>query len=108
MKSKGHTKLLFPAFLLLVIISCSKSKITQDVKPIPFPAHIAPGSCNIGPDYGATIICAGYRGPNNDHKIKPKNNPGPGLYYAWPEGLVIDHTTGEINVTQSENRSYNR
>lgn len=101
MKRKLHTRLLILSALLVYIFSCSKSKVTEDVKTIPFPSHLEVGNCNLGPDYGGSVICPSYRGPN-DHTIKPKNDPGPGFFYAWPEGLVIDHMTGEINVTQSE------
>jgi hypothetical protein len=102
MKNKVHNKALVLFTLLLVIFACSKSKITQDVKSIPFPEALELNNCLYAPDYGSKVICPAYRGPNNDHKIKPKNDPGPGQYYAWPEGLVINHTTGEINVSQSE------
>lgn len=90
------------SILTLIIFACSKSKITQDATLIPFPEEIEVNNCQLAPDYGTKIICPAWRGPNNDHKIKPKNDPGPGLYYAWPAGLVIDNTTGEINVTKSE------
>jgi hypothetical protein len=102
MKNKVHTKFLVLFTLLLVIFACSKSKITQEAKSIPFPEQLELNNCINAPDYGSAVICPSYRGPNNDHKIKPKNDPGPGLYYAWPAGLAINQTTGEINVTQSE------
>jgi hypothetical protein len=88
--------------LVLVIFACSKSKITQDVKTIPFPEELELNACLNAPDYGAKVICPAWRGANNDHKIRPKNDPGDGQYYAWPAGLVIDQTTGEINVSKSE------
>jgi hypothetical protein len=88
--------------LILIIFACSKSKITQDVKSIPFPEELDLNTCLNAPDYGSKVICPAWRGPNSEHKIKPKNDPGAGLYYAWPAGLVIDHTTGEINVSKSE------
>jgi hypothetical protein len=102
MKNKVHTSLLAFTTLLLVFFACSKSKITQEVKSIPFPDEIELNQCTLAPDYGSKIICPQWRGPNSDYKIKPKNDPGPGLYYAWPEGLIIDPATGEINVTKSE------
>ena len=95
-------RLLVPFTLLLIIFACSKSKITQDAKAIPFPEELNLNTCNYAPDYGSAVICPAYRGPNNDHKVKPKNDPPPGFYYAWPEGLVINQSTGEINVTKSE------
>src|SRR5262245_14353461 len=101
-KNKIHTSLLVLTTLLLVIFACSKSKITQEPKSIPFPNEIELNNCLLGPDYGTKVICPSWRGPHNDHKVKPKNDPGPGLYFAWPTGLLIDANTGEINVTQSE------
>lgn len=89
--------------LALVIFACSKSKTTQDEsKPIPFPENLRINSCVSAPDYGKDIICPKWRGPNNDYKVKLKHNLGAGTYYAWPAGLVINPTTGEINVSQSE------
>lgn len=105
MKNKVHIAFLLLSTSLLVIFACSKSKITDDGKPIPFPGEAALNNCVNAPDYGAAVICPQFRGPNNDHKIKPKNNPGAGLYYSWPGGLVLDQSTGEINVTKSETGS---
>jgi hypothetical protein len=102
MKNKVYTALFLFASLILAFFSCSKSKISEDANPIPFPTDIPLDNCSNGPDYGATVICPQWRGPNGDHKIRPKNDPGVGTYFAWPEGLVIDHNTGEVNVSDSE------
>ena len=102
MKNKVYTSLSLLVAAVLVIFACSKSKITEDVNSIPFPSEIELNNCMNAPDWGGTVICPQFRGPNNDHKIKPKNDPGPGLYYSWPQGLVLNETTGEINVTKSE------
>jgi hypothetical protein len=59
-------------------------------------------TCAYPPDYGDSIIYTKYKGPNNDYTIKPKNDTVAGKFFAWPQGLVIDSATGEINVTQSE------
>lgn len=37
-----------------------------------------------------------------DDILLPVNNPGPGRYFAWPAGLVIDHTRGAIDLTTSQ------
>jgi len=111
-----------PALLFLIVLSfaCSKS-ITTDpiippqlkggdsirlirplrtIKKIPYPFVRVTG-CPYAPDYGDTLI---YPQPTNgqDYIVSPVNNPGVGKYFSWPEGMVIDSTTGAINVTQSE------
>jgi hypothetical protein len=37
-----------------------------------------------------------------DEILLPVNNQGAGKYYAWPAGMVIDHNTGAIDLTQSQ------
>ena len=66
----------------------------------PFPQSPVTG-CSYSPNYGDTII---YPQPNNgqDYIVSPINNPGAGKFLAWPMGMVIDSTTGAINVTKSE------
>ncbi len=102
MKKSLHTNLALLFAFFLVIFACSKSKTTEVVSSIPFPAEIALNNCQLAPDYGSKVICAKWRGPNMDHLVKPKNDPGAGRYFSWPQGLVIDQNTGEINVTKSE------
>lgn len=77
------------------------------------PASIAPGtktaslptqpqaSCPSLPIYGDTII---YPQPTNgsDYFVNPVNYPGPGKYLSWPVGMVLDSTSGAIDVTASE------
>jgi hypothetical protein len=48
-------------------------------------------SCPSLPIYGDTIIYP-----------HPVNNPGPGKYLSWPVGMVLDSTTGAIDVTASQ------
>jgi len=67
---------------------------------VPFPQHYFM-HCSSGPDYGDSILYTLNKGAN-DYIAGPVNNPGPGKYYSWPSGLVIDSTTGAINLTQSE------
>lgn len=102
MKKKVFISLLLFTAIFLVIFSCSKSKITEDSNSIPFPKEVTLNNCVNTPDWGGAVICPQFRGPLNDHKIKPKNDPGVGRYYAWPQGLVLNENTGEINVTKSE------
>jgi len=67
---------------------------------VPFPQTPVTG-CSYSPDYGDTII---YPQPNNgqDYIVTPINNPGPGKFLSWPMGMIIDSTTGAINITKSE------
>ena len=102
MKKKVYISLLLFAAAFLVIFACSKTKITTDLNTIPFPKEPILNNCVNAPDWGSTVICPQFRGPNNDHKIKPKNDPGIGRYYSWPQGLVLNEINGEINVTKSE------
>jgi len=84
--------------------TANRPLVKQDSSPIvqsvPFPLTPVTG-CSYSPNYGDTII---YPQPNNgqDYIVTPINNPGAGKYLSWPIGMVIDSTTGAINVTQSE------
>lgn len=50
--------------------------------------------------YGDTIV---YPQPSGgDYIVHPVNDPGPGKYFAWPVGMVLDQNTGAINLSQSE------
>lgn len=53
------------------------------------------------PNYGDSILCYQWL-PWEDYKVSPLNNSGRGKYVATPEGLVINSSTGEINLSQSE------
>src|SRR4051812_11930276 len=59
---------------------------------VPFPQHYLM-HCDSGPDYGDSMLFTLNKGAN-DYIVKPVNNPGPGKYYSWPIGLVIDSSTG--------------
>jgi len=73
--------------------------VTQPAQTVPYPETPVSG-CAYAPDYGDTLI---YPQPTgSDYIVSPTNNPGPGKYYSWPEGLVIDSLSGAINVTKSE------
>ena len=72
---------------------------------VPFPVTIASAppapSCPVSPIYGDTIIYPQPTG-GGDYIVNPVNNPGPGKYFSWPVGMVLDANTGAINVTKSE------
>lgn len=68
---------------------------------VPYPETVNFG-CPGGPSYGDSVIFLQPTSPGQDYVVQPVNNPGPGKYFSWPEGMVIDPNTGAINVSQSE------
>jgi len=57
-------------------------------------------SCPVLPIYGDTLI---FQQPSgSDYIFYPVNNPGPGKYFSWPVGMVLDQNSGAINITQSQ------
>ena len=58
-------------------------------------------ACPIAPIYGDTIV---YPQPTSgsDYIIYPINTPGPGKYFAWPVGMVLNQNTGAIDLTTSQ------
>lgn len=96
--------LLLAAGLTMIIVACRKSSAPEEKLSIPGPDPqiITDGNCPGAPDYGSSVICPKWKGPVTENIIKPLNNPGSGTYCAWPQGLVIDAATGEINVSKSE------
>lgn len=86
-----------------VVLITDSSQLPPPQQPkAPLPQQTAPSnSCPAQPIYGDTII---YPQPANgsDYIVNPLNNPGPGKYLSWPVGMVIDSTTGAIDVTASE------
>jgi hypothetical protein len=112
MKNEIH---IFRYTLLLLIFtlifSCRKSVTTpgqnlnqqqnNSTQSIPYPLAPVTG-CSYSPDYGDSIIYPQTASGNNDYIVTPVNNPGPGTYMSWPEGLAINSSTGAIDVTQSD------
>ena len=118
MKTRFGFCLLFLFSLALVFFACRKSVSSSNptVQPpasnlqnlnkpdssrlVPYPQNGIIG-CSYAPDYGDTLI---YSQPEDgkDYRISPQNNPGPGKYFSWPQGMVIDSSTGTIDVTKSE------
>jgi hypothetical protein len=83
---------------------------TKDTVPTPpFPQQTAsnnsngtpPTGCPLAPIYGDTII---FTQPTSgpDYIVNPVNAAGPGKYFAWPVGMVIDQNTGAIDLTKSQ------
>jgi hypothetical protein len=86
----------------VVLITDTQSIGTPPQPTAPLPQQTAPqNSCPSLPIYGDTII---YPQPTNgsDYIVNPVNNPGPGKYLAWPVGMVLDSTSGAIDVTASQ------
>lgn len=72
--------------------------------PPPFPLKNLnsqqPASCPVLSLYGDTLV---FPQPTaTDDVITPVNGVGPGKYFSWPAGMVINQTTGAINLTQSQ------
>src|SRR5664279_1160019 len=111
MKNEIH---LFRYSILLliftIIFSCRKSVTTPDqnlsqqqknaIQAIPYPVSPMRG-CSYAPDYGDSIIYP-QTTTGSDYIVSPVNNPGPGTYMSWPDGLAINSSTGSIDVTQSD------
>jgi|SRR3984885_4140575 hypothetical protein len=91
--------------------SKAKSSDTTTIPTPPFPQQTvtqnnnnggtpAP-TCPLQPLYGDTIVfpqpTSGY-----DDTIKPLNNPGPGKYFSWPVGMVLNQNTGVIDLNTSQ------
>ncbi len=108
------------AFLLLVI-SCKKNVNSPGQSPAILlpdstaPLQASPGqtghlplpeqysmNCPGSPFYGDSVIYPSGNFGSPDEWISPVNSPAPGSYYAWPDGLVINDSTGAINITRSE------
>jgi hypothetical protein len=86
----------------VVLITDSQFMAPPVLPPAPFPQVQAPQNvCSALPIYGDSII---YPQPVSgpDYILTPVNNPGPGKYLSWPVGMVIDSTTGAIDLTASE------
>src|ERR1700760_534995 len=68
----------------------------KDTTAVPYPQSTAsstPSStCPVLPIYGDSIV---YPQPTSgsDYILFPVNNPGPGKYFSWPVGMVLDSIT---------------
>jgi hypothetical protein len=89
--------------VVLLLLACHKSDA---------PVHSGSGNLDLAKktnntcpntsDYGDSIIYGKWKGPHQDYIIKPKKINDDGAFFAWPQGMVINPASGEINVTQSE------
>jgi hypothetical protein len=97
MKNFAWICLLALSIVLLVIgFACSKFNSNEGDN-----LHLTKFNCT-SPDYGDSIIYPKWKGPNQDHIVKPKDTSATGTYFASPQGIVINAATGEINVSKSE------
>lgn len=108
-KSLGRAAMIVSGCVILAVslmVSCSKEADSSGNQQVQVEIASFPSTfnfnCTESPLYEDTILCAKWRGPNNDYIVKPLNRPPKGKYYSWPSGLQIDVNTGAINVTQSE------
>ena len=108
-------------YILVLLISCQKnsSKSTLPGNPLvpdsaaplqappnlsnyqPFPQKYS-FNCPGTPFYGDSLIYPSGNYGSPDYLISPINNPAPGHYHSWPVGLVINDSTGTIDVTKSQ------
>jgi hypothetical protein len=111
MKSKLYTVYSLLSFVsVLVAVACNKAdqhkeeteEQTEEV--VNESTLLAPNAatCPNAPYYGDSIL---YPQPKagGDFFAAPVNNTGlQGTYLSWPEGLIMNRTTGSINLSQSE------
>ncbi len=96
--------------LFIVDLACNKTEpwtaipnTLQQVAVAPLPQQMN-FNCAYSPDYGDSIVYLQPTNGNKDYIIMPVNadSLGKGTYLAWPAGLIIDSSTGAINLSQSE------
>ncbi len=81
--------------LILINLSCKKDKTPAEETP---PVVVTPPNKTLS--YANDIL---FTQENNASVLaKPIKNPGTGNYSSFPDGLVIDEKTGEINLNKSE------
>lgn len=87
--------------VVLITDSSQLPPPVQPKAPLPQQAPAQQSSCPALPLYGDTIV---YPQPTNgsDYIITPINSPGAGKFLSWPVGMVMDSTTGAIDLTASE------
>ncbi len=87
-----------PATTRLIPHDTSMTAVNTTVHPYP----VTPTQeCAYLPNYGDSIV---YPQPaSGNYYVYPTNTQGiQGTYLSWPAGLIINATTGTINVTQSQ------
>ena len=112
MKSKLCTVYSLLSFvLLLVAVACNKvdqhneeNEEQTETEVVIASTLSAPNAatCPNAPYYGDSILFTQPR-TGGDFYATPVNNTGlQGTYLSWPEGLIMNRTTGSINLSQSE------
>ena len=87
--------LLLLLFLLLLNESCTKQPATTTTPPPPPPGISKDSAFN----YGDSIF---YRKDQSDDYIITPFNASRGKYFSFPDGLVLDGNSGEVNISKSE------
>src|SRR5262249_21225867 len=59
-----------------------------------------PSGCPVVPLYGDTLVFP--QPTTGEDTIAPVNSPGPGQYFAWPAGIVLNQQTGVVDLTHSQ------
>jgi hypothetical protein len=88
---------------LYVCFSCNKIELAPQVNDPDETIETPPTPEPVPPmlDYGDSIFYVKGK-PGVDEYIAPKQPPGvKGKYVSWPAGLVMDETTGRINLSLS-------
>jgi hypothetical protein len=120
MKNSTLSRLMAILFLFSGLVACKKSLDDNNTPPVntnqtsvdttltaapdtskrtvSYPQQ-ASTKCPNAPDYGDSII---FVQPGTNYIVTPINHPDTGTYFAWPVGMVIDKSTGAINVSKSE------
>lgn len=104
---KTTHRILLPALIMGLIFACRKTPSSIYVSPDQVAVTAAPAnpdfSCTQPVDFGDTIIYPQPAG-SGDYIIYPlnANSLGKGKYLSWPVGLMMDSSTGAIDVTQSQ------
>jgi hypothetical protein len=117
MKRNLHIGSLILVFSIFFTVACKKSTdvqyisstvsggpgprdTTSSAPTVPYPVNPTQ-ECNNAPYYGDSIL---YPQPGNgDFYVYNQNSQGlNGTYLSWPAGLVMNSTTGAIDLTQSQ------
>jgi hypothetical protein len=108
------------SLIFFIVFACQKTVSTVDqtsnqglpqinspgskadsLQTVPFPESPV-SDCPYAPNYGSSIIYPQPTNGDSDYIVSPVNNPGSGIYLSWPQGLVINPTSGAINLTKSQ------
>jgi hypothetical protein len=101
----GRFSMIF--LVMILVIACRKSPLNSSISTDQVAFAPVPGQmnflCTDPVYYGDSIIYLQPTG-NNDYIISPLNGAalGKGIYYSWPAGLVMDSSSGDIDVSRSE------